>query len=80
MAGETISNALIALSLDENVRLPFRPAGDRIWLCQIFDNIPRYLFRVATPKSDCSTTTPKNPLANCGGLSTRLSVGDPPLT
>jgi hypothetical protein len=55
MSLETISNALASISLADHFHLLFNPAGEKAWLRQTLDNIPRYLFRVATPKSDGSS-------------------------
>jgi hypothetical protein len=50
-----IADKLLALSLLDPEYLLFCPSGDKAWLQEKFDDIPRYLFRVFTPKS-CGTT------------------------
>ena len=46
-----IVDELEALSLSDPKQLLFRPTGDRALLLEDSDDIPRYLFRVFTPKS-----------------------------
>jgi hypothetical protein len=53
MALGNLTDELQALSLSEC--LLFCPTGDKEWLREKFDDIPRYLFRVFTPNS-CGTT------------------------
>jgi hypothetical protein len=55
MAFPDIADKLLALSLSDPEYLLFCPSGDKAWLREKFDDIPRYLFRVFTPKS-CGTT------------------------
>jgi hypothetical protein len=50
-----MADKLLALSLSDPEYLLFCPSGDKAWLQGKFDNIPRYLFRVFTPKS-CGAT------------------------
>lgn len=50
-----IADELRALSLSDSEYFLFRPSSDKAWLREKFDDIPRYLFRVFTPKS-CGTT------------------------
>jgi hypothetical protein len=47
-----LADELQTLSLSEPEYLLFNPTGDKSWLRERFDDIPRYLFRVFTPKSD----------------------------
>ena len=47
--------ALQGPSFTEPSCVLFNPTGDRAWLKNSFDNVPRYLFRVSTPKSDGTT-------------------------
>jgi hypothetical protein len=56
MAFGDLTDELQALSLSEPEYLLFNPTGDKAWLRRKFDDIPRYLFRVFTPKSDETTT------------------------
>lgn len=51
---ENLASELQFLTLS-GPELLFRPTGDKAWLRQKFDDIPRYLFRVFTPKS-CGAT------------------------
>jgi len=44
-----------ALSLSEPEYLLFNPTGDKAGLRAKFDDVPRYLFRISTPKSDGTT-------------------------
>ncbi|KAL3420692.1 hypothetical protein PVAG01_07137 [Phlyctema vagabunda] len=55
MAPLGIADELQALSLLDSEYLLFNPRGDKAWLQEKFDDIPRYLFRVFTPKS-CGKT------------------------
>ncbi len=55
MVHEGLTEKLQALGLSEPKYLPFNPTGDKGWLREKFDEIPRYLFRVSTPKSDGTT-------------------------
>ncbi|KAH9204265.1 hypothetical protein DL95DRAFT_122063 [Leptodontidium sp. 2 PMI_412] len=55
MAFADITDELLALSLSDPEYLLFCPSGDEAWLQEKFDDIPRYLFRVFTPKW-CGTT------------------------
>jgi len=55
MALRDLADELETLSLAEPEYLLFNPTGDRSWLREKFGDIPRYLFRVFTPKSDGST-------------------------
>ncbi|KAI4191610.1 MAG: hypothetical protein LQ346_004710 [Caloplaca aetnensis] len=50
-----LSYILQRLDLAEPEYLLFDPTGSRAWLKETFDGIPRYLFRVTTPKSDGTT-------------------------
>ncbi|KAG9242212.1 hypothetical protein BJ878DRAFT_184442 [Calycina marina] len=51
MALPDIADALQALSLSDPEHLLFYPGGENAWLWEKFNDIPRYLFRVFTPKS-----------------------------
>ena len=53
MALLELTDQLQAVSLSEY--LLFSPTGDKAWLREKFDDIPRYLFRVSTPRSDGTT-------------------------
>lgn len=55
MVHEGLTEELQALSLSKPDDLPFNPTGDKGWLREKFDEIPRYLFRVSTPYSDGTT-------------------------
>ena len=55
MVLEGLVEELQALDLSEPEYLPFDPTGNKAWLREKFDEIPRYLFRVSTPKSDGTT-------------------------
>jgi hypothetical protein len=55
MALGDLADELQTLSLSEPEYLLFNPTGDKSWLRERFDDIPRYLFRVFTPKSDGTT-------------------------
>ncbi|KAK4096623.1 hypothetical protein N658DRAFT_519097 [Parathielavia hyrcaniae] len=48
---DDISGGLHSLRLDPPDCLPFNPSGERDWLRATFNDVPRYLFRVFTPKS-----------------------------
>ena len=50
-----ISDSLGSLHLDPPECLLFNPTGERSWLQATFSNVPRYLFRVSTPKSRGAT-------------------------
>ncbi|KAL9124114.1 MAG: hypothetical protein Q9217_006523 [Psora testacea] len=52
MAFASLTNELEALSLSGPDFLLFEPKEDCAWLEQSLDDIPRYLFRVSTPRSD----------------------------
>ncbi|KAK4041707.1 hypothetical protein C8A01DRAFT_14563 [Parachaetomium inaequale] len=52
-----ISEGLQSLHLDPPDCLPFNPSGERHWLRATFNDVPRYLFRVFTPKSRGATDT-----------------------
>ncbi|KAH8698225.1 hypothetical protein GQ44DRAFT_633019 [Phaeosphaeriaceae sp. PMI808] len=56
MALESLANGLIGLNLSDPEELLFRPRGDKGWLQRTFDDIPRYLYRIFTPKSQGETT------------------------
>ncbi|KAF2787277.1 hypothetical protein K505DRAFT_353938 [Melanomma pulvis-pyrius CBS 109.77] len=64
MALESLEDQLTSLNLSPDEYLAYNPSKDRPWLLQKFDNIPRYLFRVYTPRScgitDTSWTKSKN--------------------
>lgn len=51
MALDTLQNQLQTLNLVEPEYLPFRPTGDVERRHETFDDAPRYLFRVLTPRS-----------------------------
>ena len=55
MAHEGLIEGMQALGLSEPEYLPFNPTGDKAWLREKFDKIPRYLFRVSSPKSGGTT-------------------------
>jgi hypothetical protein len=55
MALDSISDGLQALSLDPEC-FPFCPTGDKDWLREKFDDIPRSMFRVFTSKSRSTTS------------------------
>lgn len=55
MSVESISNTLATTSIADPPHLLFKPSGGKAWLHGTFDNIPRYLFRVATPESSGSS-------------------------
>lgn len=55
MALPKMTDALQAFSLSDPEYLLFCPDGEEAWLRKSFDNIPRYLFRVFTPKSRGTT-------------------------
>ena len=55
MALGDLADELHTLSLSEPEYLLFNPTGDKLWLREKFDGIPRYLFRVFTPNSDGTT-------------------------
>ncbi len=57
MAFSNIADALQALSLSGPEYLLFCPSGDKARLQEKFNDIPRYLFRVFTPKSCGMTDT-----------------------
>lgn len=46
-----ISEGMQSLQLDLPDCLPFNPGGEKSWLRAAFNDVPRYLFRVSTPKS-----------------------------
>ncbi|KAH6714553.1 hypothetical protein BKA61DRAFT_723336 [Leptodontidium sp. MPI-SDFR-AT-0119] len=50
-----MADALQALSLSDPEYLLFNPNNESAWLQEKFDDIPRYLFRVFTPKSRGTT-------------------------
>lgn len=51
MALSNIADELQALSLLVPEHLSFCPSGDKVWLREKFNDIPRFLFRVFTPNS-----------------------------
>ena len=55
MHPEDLTEELQALNFIEPEYLLFNPTGDKAWLRTKFDDVPRYLFRVSTPKSDGTT-------------------------
>ncbi|KAH7021756.1 hypothetical protein B0J12DRAFT_391648 [Macrophomina phaseolina] len=55
MASADLAVDLSALSLSTPSCVRFRPTGDRAWLQERLDDIPRYLFRVFTPESGGET-------------------------
>lgn len=55
MALGDLADELQTLSLSEPEYLLFNPTGDKSWLRERFDDMPRYLFRVFTLKSDGTT-------------------------
>lgn len=55
MALGGLTDELQALSFSEPEHLLFNPTGDKAWLRGKFDDIPRYLFRASTPRSDGTT-------------------------
>jgi hypothetical protein len=55
MALPEMADALRALSLSDPEYLLFCPSSEKAWLREKFDDIPRYLFRVFTPKSSGTT-------------------------
>lgn len=55
MALRDLTDALHVLALSEPEYLLFNPTGEKFWLRERFDVIPRYLFRIFTPKSDGTT-------------------------
>ena len=55
MAILEVTDALHDLSLSDPEYVLFCPGGNKAWLRAKFDDIPRYLFRVFTPRS-CGTT------------------------
>lgn len=55
MALDTLSSGLQALGLHDPDSLLFNPLKDQAWLRSKFNSIPRYLFRVSTPVSYCTT-------------------------
>ncbi len=55
MAFSNIADELQGLSLSDPEYLLFCPSGDKAWLREKFNDVPRYLFRVFTPKS-CGVT------------------------
>lgn len=52
MLPDSLADGLRHLGLSEPDWLSFRPTGEKAWLQTKFNNVPRYLFRVYTPKSD----------------------------
>ncbi|KAK0513941.1 hypothetical protein JMJ35_003663 [Cladonia borealis] len=57
MAFSNIADELQTLSLSDPEYLLFCPSGDKAWLREKFNDIPRYLFRIFTPKSCGMTDT-----------------------
>ena len=55
MYPKDLAEELQTLNLTEPEYLLFNPTGDRAWPRRNFDDVPRYLFRVSTPKSDGTT-------------------------
>ncbi|KAJ4285954.1 hypothetical protein N0V90_013520 [Kalmusia sp. IMI 367209] len=56
MIPEDLIHELNALDLSASEDLLFRPSGQKAWLSRTFHEIPRYLFRVFTLKSQGETT------------------------
>ncbi|KAL8719362.1 MAG: hypothetical protein Q9225_003619 [Loekoesia sp. 1 TL-2023] len=50
-----LADGLQSLTLGDPEHLLFNPTGDKAWLKEKFDDIPRYLFRITTPDSDATT-------------------------
>lgn len=71
-----IGDELQALTLSEPDHLLFNPPNNKSSLKEAFDNIPRYLFRVTTPKSDGTTnrTWVKSKNAKRGELNSSTDV------
>jgi len=55
MEAEHLTQQLQGLNLRDPEGLPFRPTGKKAWLNSTLTNVPRYLFRIFTPKS-CGST------------------------
>ena len=55
MESENLADTFRSLRLSDLECLLFCPTGEKAWLREKFNDIPRYLFRVFTPKS-CGTT------------------------
>jgi hypothetical protein len=77
MAPGDLADELQALSLCENSEyLLFNPTGDKTWLKERFNHIPRYLFRVSTPKSETTTDRfwVKSKDAKCASVYSRVDI------
>lgn len=55
MALDGLTRRVQTLDLSDPDCLVFNPTGDRTWLRETFDDVPRYLFRVSTPRSSGDT-------------------------
>ncbi len=72
-----LTEGLQALSLREQPEyLLFNPTGDKTWLKERFNHIPRYLFRVSTPKSQGTTDRfwVKSKDAKCGSVYSEVDI------